>query len=167
MAAKGGVEHLEVSLNESISRGDCAYWKYHFDFQHVFPMTTDHRTVLAFRGLAETNQTKGGSQVPWFDMPVLGSWDNLRGFENFRFRDKSAVAFSAEYRYRIWRQMDWGFFLDEGQVAPQPGDFGWSRFHTGYGFRVFFLPRLTFPVAIDIARSNEKWRMYVNINADF
>ena len=167
MAAKGGVEHLEVSLNESISRGDFAYWKYHFDFQHFFPLTTDRRTVLAFRGLAETNQTKGGSQIPWFDMPVLGSWDTLRGFENFRFRDKSAVAFSAEYRYRVWRQMDWGFFVDQGQVAPQLGDFGWHQFHTGYGFRVFFLPRLTFPVAIDIAHSNEKWRMYVNFNADF
>ena len=100
-------------------------------------------------------------------MPVLGSWDTLRGFENFRFRDKSAVAFSAEYRYRVWRQMDWGFFVDQGQVAPQLGDFNWHRFHTGYGFRVFFLPRLTFPVAIDIAHSNEKWRMYVNFNADF
>jgi outer membrane protein assembly factor BamA len=167
MAATGGVEHLEISLNESIRKGDFAYWKYHFDFQHFFPLTTDHRTVLAFRGLAETNRRKGGSQVPWFDMPMLGSWETLRGFENFRFRDASAVAYSAEYRYRIWRQMDWGFFVDQGQVAPQPGDFSWHAFHTGYGFRVFFLPKLTFPVAIDVAHSNEKWRMYVNINADF
>ena len=77
------------------------------------------------------------------------------------------AARSRSYRYRIWRQMDWGFFLDEGQVGPQPGDFGWNRFHAGYGFRFFILPKLTFPIAIDVAHSNEKWRLYVNFNTSF
>ena len=77
------------------------------------------------------------------------------------------MALTAEYRYRIWRAMDWGFFLDGGQVAPRPGDFGWNRFHAGYGFRLFVLPKLTFPVAVDLAHSNEKWRFYVNFNTSF
>ena len=166
--AKGGEEHAEISLNESIGKGDFSYWRYHLDFQHFFPITDDYRTVVAFRGFAETNQAKSGSSVPWFDMPALGTWDTLRGFENFRFRDRSALSLTAEYRYRIWRAMDWGFFLDGGQVAPHLGDMGLNRFHIGYGFRFFVLPKATFPIAIDVAHSAEKWwRLYINFNTSF
>jgi len=167
MPAKGGRQHVEVSVNDSVDKGGFAYWKYHLAFQHFFPLTDDRRTVIALRGFAETNQNKAGTNVPWLDMPTVGSWDTLRGFENFRFRDKSAMALTAEYRYRIWRNMDWGFFLDGGQVAPRLRDFGLDRFHAGYGLRVFILPKLTFPVAIDVAHSNEKWGLYVNFNTTF
>ena len=115
LLAKGCLEHAEISLNESVGKGDFAYCRYHLDFQHFFPITDDYRTVIAVRGFAETNQAKSGSSVPWFDMPTVGSWDTLRGFENFRFQDRSALGVSAEYRYRIWRALDWGFFLDEAK----------------------------------------------------
>ena len=167
MAAEGGRQHVEVSLNEGIRKGDFSYWKYRLDFQQFFKLTSDRRTVIALRGLAETNQPNGGSSVPFFDMPILGTAETLRGYDTYRFRDKSAVALSLEYRYRIWRAMDWAFFLDEGQVAPQIGAFGWNRFHPGYGVRLFVLPKPTFPISFDVGHSSEKWRAYVNFNANF
>jgi hypothetical protein len=91
----------------------------------------------------------------------------LRGFENFRFRDKSALALTLEYRYRIWRLMDWGLFVDEGQVAPQLGDMAWNRFHTGYGARIFLWPKPNLPISFDYGRSNETWRFYINVNKAF
>jgi hypothetical protein len=101
-------------------------------------------------------------------LPALGTWETLRGFENFRFRDRSALSLTAEYRYRIQRHMDWAFFLDEGQVAPRPRDFGWDRFHTGYGFRWFIYPKPSFPIAIDFSRGAEKsHRLYINLNTTF
>jgi len=167
MAAEGGRQHVEVSLNEGIRKGDFSYWKYRLDFQQFFKLTSDRRTVIALRGLAETNQPNGGSSVPFFDMPILGTAETLRGYDTYRFRDKSAVALSLEYRYRIWRAMDWAFFLDEGQVAPQIGAFGWNRFHPGYGVRLFVLPKPTFPISFDVGHGSEKWRAYVNFNANF
>ena len=167
MPAKGGRQHVEISVNDSVDKGGFAYWKYHLAFQHFFPLTDDRRTVVGLRGFAETNQSKAGTNVPWFDMPSVGSWETLRGFENFRFRDKSALALTAEYRYRIWRAMDWGFFLDGGQVAPRPSEFALERFHLGYGIRLFILPKLNLPVAVDVAHSNERWRLYVNFNTSF
>ena len=167
MRGAGGLEHFAVSLNEGIRKGDFAYWKYHFDFVRFFPLSRDKRTVIAFRGMAETNQEKGGSHVPFFDMPMIGGWDTVRGLDDFRFLDKSAISFGAEYRFRVWTHMDWGFFVDEGQVAPQPGDFGWSRFHTGYGVRSVFLPKPNYPVSIDLGHSREKWILSFNLNRNF
>ncbi len=167
LPSTGGLQHFEAGMNDDVSSRGWAYWKYRIDVQRFFKLTADRRTVIALRGLAETNQRKSGGDIPWFEMPSLGAWETLRGFENYRFRDASALSLTAEYRYRIWRAMDWGFFLDEGQVARQPGDFGFDRFHTGYGVRLFVFPKPQFPISIDLAHSLEKWRLYVNFNTRF
>jgi outer membrane protein assembly factor BamA len=163
----GTSQHFEVSLNEGIDKGDFSYWKYRYEFQHLIPLTDDQRKVIALRGMAETNQEKGGSTVPFFDMPTLGSWSTLRGFDNYRFYDKSAMSAGIEYRYRIWEPIDFGLFVDAGQVAPEIGDFGFDRFHYGYGIRVITMPKPNVPISFDIARSSEKWRWYVNFTRKF
>jgi outer membrane protein assembly factor BamA len=167
MSFKGGSDQFELSFNRSLDGGPFAYWQYHADSQHFFPISSDGRKVIAARGLIETNVTTDGHTMPFFDMPALGSSRTIRGFENFRFRDKTALAMSVEYRYRIWPAMDWGLFLDEGQVAPRLGDLGLDRFHTGYGVRLFVWPKPDLPISLDFGRSNETWRLYVNINARF
>jgi outer membrane protein assembly factor BamA len=164
---KGGSDQLDLSFNYSPGGKQFEYWRYHFDTQHFLHLTSDGRKVIAFRGLFETNQTPGGHDVPFFDMPFIGSGETLRGFENFRFRDKNAAAVTLEYRYRIWPALDWGFFLDEGQVAPRLQDLAFNRFHTGYGVRLFVWPKSTLPLSIDYGRSHETWRLYFNFNTRF
>jgi len=164
---KGSSDQFELSFNRSIDGRDFAYWQYLFESQHFFPISGDGRKVIAARGLIETNVTTDGHSMPFFDMPTLGSSSTIRGFENFRFRDKTALAMSLEYRYRIWPALDWGLFIDEGQVAPQLGDLGLDRFHTGYGVRLFVWPKPNLPISLDYGRSRETWRLYVNINARF
>jgi len=166
-ATRGGMESAEAGLYESIGSGDFAFWKYRLNIQRYFSISRDQRKVIAFRGMFETNQKKGGSQVPFFEMPYVGSWETLRGFESYRYRDNSAVAIGLEYRYRIWRDLDWGLFVDRGQVAPQPGDFAWNQLHTGYGVRLFVFPAPKLPLTVDLGRSNEKLRLYVNFNPSF
>jgi outer membrane protein assembly factor BamA len=166
-AFKGGSDLFEVSFNRSPGGGEFTYWRYRFDSQHFFWLTDDGRKVIAARGMAETNHTPVGRLVPWFDMPFLAADQTLRGFDSFRFRDKSALALSLEYRYRIWPALDWGLFIDEGQVAPQLGDMALNCFHTGYGVRLFVWPKPNLPLSIDYGRSNETWRLYFNINTRF
>jgi surface antigen Omp85-like protein len=166
-ATRGGLELAEAGLHESVGSEDFAYWKYRLEIQRYFSFGQNRRNVIAFRGLGETNQEKGGSRIPFFDLPYLGSWSTLRGFEDYRYRDKSALALGLEYRYRIWRALDWGLFVDRGQVASEPGDFAWSRFHTGYGTRLIMLPNPKFPISVDVGHSNEKWRLYFNFNPTF
>lgn len=166
-AFKGGVDEVEISFNRSAGGGPFEYWRFHFDSQHFLPLTADGRKVIALRGVLETNQTPSGGAVPFFDMPVLGAFETLRGFDNYRFRDKSAAAFTVEYRYRIWPAMDWGLFVDEGQVAPGLRDMALNAFHTAYGLRLFVWPKPNLPVSVDYARSSETWRLYINLNTRF
>jgi outer membrane protein assembly factor BamA len=166
LASKGGLQRTEISLNEGLGTGDFGYWKYRFDVQQFFALSQDQRKVIAMRGSAETNQERGGSGVPFWDMPVVGNWDTVRGLENYRYRDKSLVSFSLEYRYRIWHAMDWALFLDEAQVAPEPGDFKLNGFHQAYGVRLIMKPRPNVPITFDIGHG-EKWRFFINFNPSF
>lgn len=164
--ASGGVQSIEAELNESRSGGNFSYWRYRADLQQYVPLSADGRKVLAFRASAETNQEKAGNQVPFFDLPAIGGRSSVRGFEGRRFIDKSAMNVSAEYRYRIWRHFDWALFVDAGQVAPEVGDFGWDRFHKGYGMR-FIAREGKHAVSVDVARSREAWGVYVDFSPKF
>jgi len=167
LASEGGIQRLEAGLNEGDERSNFSYWRFRYDMQQFFPLSSDHRKVMAFKAGLETNQEKGGSAVPFFDLPTIGSYGTLRGFESRRFADKSALNFSAEYRYRIWRHLDWGLFVDQGQVAPEIGDFGLSRLHTGYGMRFTVRPPEDRAVNIEVGHSNEAWRFYVDFSPVF
>jgi len=166
-AFKGSADTVEVSYNRSPADGDFRYWRLHYDSIRFIPLTPDRRKLIAARALVETNLTPNGKQVPFFDLPFLGANQTMRGFENFRFRDKSAVALTLEYRYRIWPSLDWGLFVDEGQVAPQIGDMAFNKFHTGYGTRFFIWANQKMPISIDYGRSRETWRLYINFNTSF
>jgi hypothetical protein len=168
-AFKGGLDQFEFSFNRGSGGGgfNFEYWRYRLNSEHFFWLTSDGRKVIAARGLLETNLTPAGRTVPFFDMPALGSDDTLRGFQNLRFRDKSALAATLEYRYRIWPALDWGLFIDEGQVAPQLGDLALNGFHTGYGVRLFVWPKPKLPIGLEYGRSRETWRLYLNFNANF
>jgi hypothetical protein len=162
----GGADQFEASFNDSAG-GEFTYWKYRMESQHFFPLTSDGRKVIAARALVETNVARNGRFVPFFDMPGIGSSSTLRGFDSLRFRDTTAMAATLEYRFRIWTALDLGLFVDQAQVAPQLGDLALNAFHTGYGVRLFVWPKPNFPVSLDYGRSNEKWRLHLNVNARF
>jgi hypothetical protein len=162
----GGLQRFEVIATESLTGGDFSYWKYRVDLQQFVPLTKDRRNVLGLRGGIETNQPRDGNVVPFYDMPIIGSFSTVRGFANRRFTDNSALSVSADYRYRIWQSLDWGFFLDAGQVGNEIGDFGLNQFHYGYGARL--IGRLNQrAVSLDVARSREGWRVYFNVSPPF
>ena len=165
-AFRGGADRLEVSFNDGAG-GEFQYWRYRLTSQHFFPLSSDARKVIAVRALLETNQTTSGHSIPFFNMPALGSGQTLRGFQTSRFRDKTALALSLEYRYRIWPMIDVGLFVDEGQVAPKLGDLAMNGFHTGYGVRLFVWPKENSPITFDYGRSGEMWRFYVNFKPRF
>jgi outer membrane protein assembly factor BamA len=168
LASSGGRQLVEVSLNEGLTGGDFSYWRYRAGLQQFFPLDQDHRKVIAFRVDVETNREKGGSVVPFFDLPIIGSHSTVRGIPSRRYTDKSAMSASLEYRYRIWRHFDWGMFVDTGQVGPQIGDFSLSkdRLHTGYGMRLMMHAGKR-AMSLDVAHSREGWAIYADFTPDF
>ena len=168
LTAKGGLLRVEASLNEGQTGGDFSYWQYRGELRQYFSLSNDNRKVIGLRASIETNQAKGGSAVPFFDMPFIGSFSTLRGFDNRRFIDRSAITASVDYRYRIWRRFDWGLFMDTGQVAPEVRDFAWNRLHTGYGMRFVVRARENRALIIDMARSREEpFKLYLDFSPLF
>ena len=83
--------------------------------------------------LASTNS---GSDVPFYMLYTLGGSGglktfrpdllgsdgtraSLRGFRNYRFRDRDLVLMQAEYRIPVHRHVHTTVFVDSGQVAPR------------------------------------------------
>lgn len=166
-AESGSLQRFEATLAEGQRGGDFSYWRYRLELQQFLPLSEDHRKVIALRADLETNRNKGGSVVPFFDMATIGGSSTVRGYPTNRFTDKSAMILSAEYRYRIWRYFDWGFFLDGGQVAPQIGDFAIDNFHMGYGVSFFARSEKRRGVIIDLAHSREAWMVYLDFSPLF
>lgn len=165
LAHTGGRERFHASFNRSSGGGDFAFWRYGLELERYIPLARDKE--LIFRLAGETNQEQSGSRVPFWDLARVGGHSSLRGFQHYRFQDKSSIAYSVEYRYRIWEYFDWGLFVDQAQVAPEPGDFSLDSFHTGYGMRWLISPPVNFDIGIDAARSNEGWRLYFKVNPRF
>jgi hypothetical protein len=163
----GMLHRLEASLNEGSGDDDFSFWRFRYNAQQFIPLSHDHRTVIALRGEVETTREKGGSAIPFFELPAIGAPETLPGFNPRRFSDKSALGYSVEYRYRIWRHFDWAMFVSQGQVAPQIGDFGFDRSHTGYGMRFLVRPPGNTSVAMDIGHSREGWVFYINFSPSF
>ena len=81
--------------------------------------------------------TLGGSGgLKTFRPDMLGSDDtraSLRGFNNFRFRDRNLVLMQAEYRIPLHKYVHSTVFIDAGQVAPRTSElFSDLRANTGF-----------------------------------
>ena len=103
---------------------------------------------LALHGFVSTTNT--GSDVPFYMMHTLGGSgglksfrpdllrtdgprSTLRGFRNYRFRDRDLVLMQAEYRIPVHKYVHTSVFVDAGQVAPRTSElFSDLRANTGF-----------------------------------
>jgi hypothetical protein len=100
---------------------------------HGFLATTNSNADVPFYLL----YTLGGSGgLKTFRPDMLGgdgTRATLRGFRDFRFRDRNAVLMQAEYRIPVHKYVHATVFVDTGQVAPRPSElFSDIRGNTGF-----------------------------------
>lgn len=160
MPSSGGYEYGGVYWNQALAKGDFAYWKLRAEIRHYFPVFGPRR-AFELRGLFETNPTRGGSQVPFYEQVVLGGADTLRGYKDYRFYDRAGAVFSATYRFSLNSWLAAFVFGDAGQVGPSLGDMQWGalRKDVGIGMRVANTRRAF--VKVMLARSPEATRFYL------
>jgi len=89
--------------------------------------------------LSTTTTASGTNAIPFYLMPTLGGFDlpqgpgdqtigsdgtmaTLRGFTNYRFRDRHLLLLQAEYRIPVWGPIDVSIFGDAGKVASSRDD---------------------------------------------
>lgn len=123
--------------------------------------------ILAFRGLASITDTKGDDTIPFFLLPKLGGGSELRGFRDFRFRDRNRLLVTGEYRWASSKFMDMVLFYEVGKVARDRDDLDFEDLHNSYGIGArFHGPNLT-ALRIELARSVEGMRVIISGGAAF
>lgn len=105
---------------------------------HGFFVNTDSNADVPFYLL----YTLGGNGGLKSFRPDLlgtdGTRATLRGFRNFRFRDRDLVLMQAEYRIPIVSRVHATVFVDTGQVAPRTSEL-FKNLKTGTGFSLSYM----------------------------
>jgi hypothetical protein len=121
--------------------------------------------VLALRGRAVLTQTSAGQDVPFYLLPTLGGTNTLRGFLDYRFRDRDLLLFNAEYRWPFFRAMDGALFYDTGTAASSAQALSMRRAHSDYGAGIRLHSTKRSLLRIDVARSVEGNRVFFSFTA--
>jgi hypothetical protein len=102
------------------------------DVQHYISIYKNRR-VIALHALASVSDPSGDRDVPFYYQRTLGGPDDLRGFRQFRFRDRHMLLLQAEYRWEIFTAVDGALFYDAGKVASRLEDLNFADLESDYG----------------------------------
>lgn len=108
---------------------------------------------------ASTTDADAGNEVPFFLMPDLGGAGELRGYSNYRFRDRHSILATAEYRWYVQEYVEMAVFYDAGKVVPRKGDLDFTGLKSDVGIGLRFHTPGTTVVRFEVARSTEGLRL--------
>jgi hypothetical protein len=114
--------------------------------------------VLFLSLRASTTTATAGHDVPFFLMPDLGGHD-LRGFSNYRFRDRHSIQVTAEYRWYAQEYLDGAIFYDAGKTVPTRGALDFTGFKSSVGAGIRLHGSQTTAIRLEVARSREGLRL--------
>jgi outer membrane protein assembly factor BamA len=136
------------------------------DVQRYIPFFNQRR-VIALRAKTTLTRTDNDQKTPFYLLPTLGGSEDLRGFSDFRFRDRNMVVLNAEYRWEAFSGLDLALFADAGQVAPKVSEFRMRDMHTagGFGFRFNTAKKVFYRV--DVGFSREGTTVYMRFGNVF
>jgi outer membrane protein assembly factor BamA len=161
--ASGGVYRLGVSAFRDLEGSGHSFHMVDLDAAQYLPVFHKNWTI-AVRSRVTMTQTAAGDEVPFFLMPTLGGGNTLRGYADYRFRDRNAALVSAEYQWPLFRMMDAALFLDAGSVAGAPSDLLRAHLNRDYGLGLRLHSTTTSIARIDVARSPEGMRFILSFS---
>lgn len=109
------------------------------------------------------------TDLPFFQMGVLGGQKKMRGFYEGRYRDNNLLMLQAEYRRHIVWLLDATVFGSVGQVAHRYDAFNSNnwRYTYGAGLRLMLDKTQKINLRIDVAVGNKKLLPYFTIGEAF
>jgi hypothetical protein len=162
---------------------DYGWFDSQIDARGYIPLFSN-KTSLAARVATNLRSPKGGSQIPFYDLSLLGGFNYVRGFNTYRYRGNNALICSVELRRTVYslkkenRGLDLIGFGDSGQVwgdnrsATDPTIIGHDSFSSrnwkaGIGGAVRYRHTKSLAVRFDVATSQDGQRMYFSVSRGF
>jgi outer membrane protein assembly factor BamA len=125
------------------------------------------RMVLAVRARVDLTDTAPGQTAAFYMLPTLGGSRSLRGYLDYRFRDRDALLLNGDYRFPLARILDGAVFYDAGAVAPSAGELSGRRLMTDYGVGVRVHSKKHLLFRVDLARGREGNRVSATFSTPF
>ncbi len=164
---RGGLYQAQLRRFSDRNGGAYGFSSTRIDLQQFFPFWNETR-VLAVRVMTEHADGLGQAQVPFYLQPTLGGARSLRGYDRQRFRDRSVLLLSAEYRYELNPFLMAAVFYDAGQVAPDWTDFRLKDLRDNYGIGFRFGYSNAVALRADVAFGGEDpVRLIVGFSSSF
>ncbi len=130
------------------------------------PLGTRNRRV-AFRLRTSHSTPDSGNAVPVYLMETLGGANTMRGYGEYRFRDTRNLLVNVEYRWEVWTYLDFAFFYDGGKVFRDANDLDFHDLHSGYGFGLHMHAPGEVFFNVDLAKSDEGFRLHIGSGLGF
>ena len=111
--------------------------------------------VIALRGLTTITDIDATEGVPYFMLPSVGGGKTLRGFPDFRFRDRNRLVLNAELRWTPARFLDMAVFYDAGKVTARRGDLDFRDLEDSYGIGMRIIGLKGYAFKVEVAHSRE------------
>jgi outer membrane protein assembly factor BamA len=136
----------------NVSGGDFSFNRFEFEHQHFFPVGRRHR--IGGRARLILIKPFEGHEVPFFLHPNLGGINSVRGFQQYRFRDRNALVLNVEYHHQLYAFLDGVVFADAGRVFRKASDLNFDHVQgaAGLGARVRFGQRIFFGFDVGVSR---------------
>ncbi|HEY6573170.1 MAG TPA: BamA/TamA family outer membrane protein, partial [Candidatus Eisenbacteria bacterium] len=158
---RGGLQRLRASYFEGADRDDVRFWTFRGEAQHFITLWRPLR-ILALRGVASWLESVGGDPIPLARLNNNDDPDLLRGYDDFRWRDRGIAIGTAEYRWPIWahqRAMGAGvdayLLTDVGQVFGDAREIALRQMKLSYGGGLRVESGRGFVFRLEYARSEE------------
>lgn len=162
----GGNYVSEYAWYRDQSLGAFSFRRWDIDVQQYIPFFNKSRR-LALRARMTATDRVSGNRVPFYLQPYLGGPDDLRGFRPFRFTDRNAVVYNAEYRWEVFSGLDGALFCDAGKVMPYLGRLGMADLEVSPGFGLRFNARNRTFMRLDVGFSHEGTNVWLKFNDPF
>jgi hypothetical protein len=147
-----GIYQLTAERVRDHKDGTFNFHRWESEMQQRIPGLRAGQLLTLHSFLAWTNP---GDEVPFYLQYALGGSGGLkafrpdligsdgtratlRGFRNYRFRDRNALLLQAEYRIPLHRSIHSSVFVDSGQVAPRVPEL-FDNLHTSTGFSLSYV----------------------------
>ena len=125
--ASGGYYEISTTVFSGTIGSDYNYTKTSIDLRKYLEINTNQ--ILAIQLLY--NFVTGST--PFYDMPLLGGDEIMRGYFQGRYRDNNYIAAQLEYRIRVWWRFGMVGFISAGDVADKISTFDIGELKYSYG----------------------------------